>query len=112
MSWLKSLACKRAQPSDAAAALPPQCAQPTDADDFLSDSLLPVEQVTVLRTAASFATLSPLMHGTFVTPLAAAGPQALKSSPGSRGRSRSARAAGGPHERQRHRRHDACSGQQ
>jgi hypothetical protein len=52
MSWLKSLACKRAQPSAAAAALPPQCAQPVDADDFLSDSLLPVEHVNVPRPAA------------------------------------------------------------
>jgi hypothetical protein len=51
MSWLKSLTSKRVQPSAAAAvvALPHHSAQPEDVDDFLSDSLLPVEQVAARR---------------------------------------------------------------
>jgi hypothetical protein len=51
MSWLKSLTSKRVQPSAAATAvaLPHHSAQPADVDDFLSDSLLPVEQVAFPR---------------------------------------------------------------
>ena len=47
MSWLKSLTSKRPAPpaAAAAAAMPPTPAQPEDVDDFLSDALLPVEQV-------------------------------------------------------------------
>ena len=47
MSWLKSLTSKRAPPPAAVAAIVPQHQpQPADADDFLSDALLPVEQVS------------------------------------------------------------------
>jgi hypothetical protein len=53
MSWLKNLSSKRAQPSTSTSS-PPQHAQaPGDADDFLSDSLLPVEQVAPHQTPQS-----------------------------------------------------------
>jgi hypothetical protein len=53
MSWLKNLSSKRAQSSTSS--LPQHAQAPGDADDFLSDSLLPVEQVAPHHT-------TPLNH--------------------------------------------------
>jgi hypothetical protein len=112
MSWLKSLTSKRTQPSAAAAAL-----QSAETDDFLSDSLLPVENVsnprhfTSPRSSCSFASMF-LLRCSFVSSLAASGTQALQSCPSGRGRCCSARASDCSHERERHHWHDSRSGQQ